>query len=88
MSTWFKEITWKHAEEILGERVDRRCKFFTHSEEGLKVADNPYVFANHKVFVYGTWTGVCSGCYSQGCSECGYTGKRREGMHIPYGLRK
>lgn len=51
-----------------------------------------------KIFTYGEWTRECSGCScdcgdgygcshgASGCEECGYTGKRREGMHTPIDL--
>lgn len=94
---WFTPIHWTEAEKILGYKVNRRRKYFTQSEEGKSV-DNPYAFKDFSVFTYGEWTLPCSGCSCDcgdgygcshgagGCSECGYTGKRRDGMHTPYNI--
>ena len=93
---WFKVITWQEAKELLGHKVNRRKKFYTQSDQGKENADNPYAFPCHKVFTYSEWSYPCSGCDCDcgnvygcnhgagGCDECGYTGKRREGMHLPY----
>lgn len=90
---WFKVITWKEAEALLGHKVNRRLKYFTQSDEGKK-EDNPYCFHGHDVFTYSEWIESCSGCSESidghviyercGCHECGYKGVRRHGMHTPY----
>lgn len=91
---WFKVITWREAEAVLKHKVNRRLKFFTQSDEGKANADNPYPFPDYQVFTYCEWVESCSGCSESidgyviyertGCPECGYTGKRRQGMHVPY----
>lgn len=95
---WFRKITWQEAETLAGRRLDRRFQYYTHTEEG-RLVENPYAFngtegtPDAKVLTYGEWTMACSGCANDleyvsdqrgcGCSECGYTGKRRDGMHAP-----
>lgn len=57
-----------------------------------------YDMPDAKLFAYVEGTRECSGCScdcgegygcshgAAGCEECGYTGKRREGMHSPINL--
>lgn len=95
---WFQKISYQEAEAIAGMRLDRRRQYYKHTYEGATV-DNGYAFngscggPSGKIFTYFEWSSCCSGCaddseYSApirggGCSECGYTGKRRDGMHTP-----
>lgn len=82
-----RELTIAEAEEIAGERLDRRRKYAT-ADDG-KPDDDGFV-----LFSLGSWTSPCSGCadedvYSNadrgaGCPECGYTGKRRNSMWLPH----
>lgn len=91
---YFQVINWREAETILGYKVNRRYKYFKHTQKGIS-AD---WLTEYKVFTYSEWTEECSGCSEYidghkiydacGCSECGYTGKRRDGMHAPYFIDK
>lgn len=88
----FRRIDWREAEKIVGRRLDRRKAFYYCDDPELM----EYLHGG-PVFEYGEWTTTCSGCtesymgsYSTGsserglgCSECGYTGKRRQGHHAP-----
>jgi len=95
----FRRIGWIEAEGHLGGRVDRRkayyycddaqmmdylcggpvfeygewtesCTGCRETEDGQNVGDYP-------------WDSK-AGCYiGAGCDECGYTGKRRSGLHVP-----
>lgn len=83
-----KELTIAEAENLHGARVDRRRKYAAHDDE------TPCEFSGAKIFELHTSTGLCSGCACDchpgcshgagGCEECGYTGKRRTSMWIPY----
>lgn len=89
---WFKVIGWREAEALLGAKVNRRLKFYTQTDAGHA---NEW-FTEYKVFTYTEWTHACSGCSCDcgdgygcshgagGCEECGFSGKRRQGMHTPY----
>lgn len=58
------------AERIAGERLDRRCQ---------------YMIMHGELHSLTRWTQHCSGCgEGGGCSECGYTGKRRMAMYLPW----
>ena len=97
--SWFEEITYQEAEKIAGTRLDRRRKYYKHTDEGKKV-NNPYAFngvdghPKGTLFTYSTWTASCSGCsddseYSSptrggGCPECGHHGVVCQGMHSPF----
>ena len=60
--------TFEAAEAIAGRRLDRRKN---------------YAIIQGEVRQLATWTSTCSGCEGSGCSECGYTGRRRGGMWVP-----
>lgn len=72
------ELTIQEAESVLGQRLDRRRRYFLWGGE---------------VCYNVTFTIPCSGCTSDdyyisesagtGCSECGYTGKRRDSCPVP-----
>lgn len=85
------EITWREAERLAGERVDRRRSFARDGATLLEVC---------------TFTDACSGCFEggeygglahhyawddkakcrvgSGCHECGYTGKRKWSQWVPF----
>lgn len=70
--------TWEAAESIAGKRLDRRRN---------------YAIINGALCESAEWTDRCSGCSGEyhesvgyGCHECGYTGKRRMAMWVPYGI--
>jgi hypothetical protein len=76
------EISWREAEQRLSRRVDRRMRYATDGADLL---------------VLCRYTTACSGCtevgeYERmpdagaGCSECGYTGKRRQSVWTPLAL--
>lgn len=102
---WFKKITTREAEAIMGRRLDRRVQYYRHTLRGAFEAANGNTFAGFgwgggsapgRLFTYGEWTESCSGCScdcgdgygcshgAAGCQECGFTGKRRSGMHAPF----
>lgn len=75
----FRRITSIEAAILAGQRVDRR---------------RAYALWSGFVCIVSNWTQPCSGChegyeYSDnafrggGCSECGYTGRRREEWWSP-----
>lgn len=70
-----RPITWEAADAMAGKRLDRRRN---------------YMVISGKVCESSDWSSPCSGCSDDfcsgrggGCRECGYTGKRRDGMWIP-----
>ena len=91
-----ERITYQRAEEILGGRVDRRAAYYFEDTPEARE-----MFAGGPVYTYGEWTRECSGCTESemgryytgqpgkgiGCSECGYTGKRRDGWYAPVCVR-
>lgn len=96
--TWFQPITYQEAEALEGRRLDRRRKYHKKTPEGLAATRgaeaNPWGFPGAEgAFVYDTWSEPCSGCSCDcgchgehgngGCHECGYTGRRRNGMYFP-----
>lgn len=69
--------TFAAAEKIAGRRLDRRKN---------------YAIIDGQVAESCIWSQACSGCYEgydsvsatgNGCSECGYTGRRRLGQWLP-----
>lgn len=73
-------ITWDHADELAGFRLDRRRR---------------WCFIDGKPFYSVSWSQHCSGCtqYPEmsdppekglGCSECGYQGRVKASAFIPY----
>lgn len=69
--------TFEAAEMIAGRRLDRR---------------RAYAIIDGEVAESCMWSQACSGCYEgrdshnatgNGCSECGYTGRRRLGQWVP-----
>ncbi len=69
-----RETTYERVERIAGRRLDRRKN---------------YAVIDGKVAEAAGWTQGCSGCWGtfehtgHGCSECGYTGRRRVGFWVP-----
>lgn len=63
-----QSCTWERAEEIAGRKLDRR---------------RSYAIIHGEVRWLIHWTDRCSGCEGSGCSECGHTGKSRQGWYAP-----
>lgn len=73
--------TYEQAERIAGRKLDRRRN---------------YAIIEGEVCESASWTDDCSGCTDigdygtkygpTGCTECGYTGKRRNSQWIPIAL--
>lgn len=96
-----KELTIAQAEELVGQRLDRRFKYAT-TDDGKPDA----YLGNAILFSLGSWVQSCSGCHEtidghpvgpetydkngialgSGCHECGYQGKVRESMWLPHDL--
>jgi len=72
-----REVSYEHVEQIAGRRLDRRKN---------------YAVIDGQVAEAATWTVACTGCsetlegVGHGCSECGYTGRRRGGCWFPLQL--
>lgn len=69
--------TYERAEALAGRRLDGRRN---------------YAIIDGEVAESCQWSAACSGCYEghniehavgTGCSECGYTGRRRNGAWVP-----
>ena len=60
--------TIERVETVAGKRLDRR---------------RSYAVIGCEVHRAEHWTQECSGCYGNGCGECGYTGKCRVMMWQP-----
>lgn len=67
------------ADSLVGKRLDRRKN---------------YAVIGGTVCESASWSKACSGCYEGpdshhgkgcGCSECGYTGRRKEAQWLPLG---
>lgn len=97
-TAWFQKISGQEAEKIMGRKLDKRKTYYKKTDEGI-ATDNSFAYpGNNSVFVYDTWVDLCSGCTDYGdygtqygpfgCQECGYTGKRRNGMHTPLNLEE
>jgi hypothetical protein len=85
------EISWREAEQLAQERIDRRRK---------------YARDGRQLFELCQFTSSCSGCFEggeyggmahhydwdkkarchvgSGCHECGYTGKSRQSHWVPF----
>lgn len=72
-----RPATFERAERIAGRRLDRRRN---------------YAIIDGKVAEMVSWSQACSGCHDgcdgynstgNGCSECGYTGRRRQSHWVP-----
>ncbi len=72
-----RSSTYEAAEQLAGRRLDRRRN---------------YAIIDGQVAESARWSQACSGCYEGhetgsgiglGCSECGYTGRRRNGAWAP-----
>lgn len=72
-----RPIPWERVDALAGRRVDRRRN---------------YAVIDGQVHEAQQFSRACSGCYDGphtydaegfGCSECGYTGRRREGFWHP-----
>ena len=90
MARW-REITWQEAEALIGRRVDRRRKY---ARDG-KVLEEMICVTRHCTGCFETgdygsgsenypWDEKAQCRVGAGCSECGYTGKRREVYWAPY----
>lgn len=95
----FRPIAWQEAERILGFRVDRRRSYYFCDDPEMKeyLGGGPvYDYGEwttscsgcretedgHNVGHY-EWDDKAKCYIGAGCSECGYTGKRRDGIHAP-----
>ena len=95
----FRRIGWMEAEKILGCRVNRRKAYwFCDDPEVMEYLMGGPVFEygewttscsgcretedGHNVGHY-PWDNKAKCYIGSGCDECGYTGKRRDGMHVP-----
>lgn len=95
----FRRIGWREAERLLGGRVDRRKAFyFCDDPQMMEFLCGGPVFEygewttscsgcfetedGHPVGEY-PWDAKAHCHVGGGCSECGYTGKRRDGWHSP-----
>lgn len=84
-----KRITWAEAEKRLKGRVDRREAFYLHGRQVLQIDRGTATCSGcfntedgHPIGEY-PWDPK-SRCYlGSGCSECGYTGKRRYEYPFP-----
>lgn len=75
--------SWEEADALAGRRVDRR---------------RAYAVVDGELMQLVRWSQPCTGCFEapectmysmetargQGCSECGFTGRRREGAFVEY----
>lgn len=73
-----RPATYEQAESIIGRRLDRRKNF---------------AIIDGQVMESCRFSAACSGCYEghniehgrgNGCDECGYTGRRRQGYWLPF----
>lgn len=68
-------LSWEEADQRAGFRLDRRRR---------------WGFVEGKLCEVVSWTQSCSGCgygfedRGSGCSECGYHGRVRSGMWVPF----
>ncbi len=71
------EASWEEAETLAGRRLDHRRN---------------YAIIDGEVYESAIWSQACSGCYEgvdvagaqgNGCSDCGWTGRRRRGQWLP-----
>lgn len=79
--------SYETADRLAGFRLDRRSNYFIDRYDG-----------SLQVLQEGYWTTGCSGCScdcgcygghgAAGCSECGYTGKRRMYFQVPVELKR
>ena len=97
MNSPLREVSWREAERLAGQRVDRRRRYAWD--------DDVYGSGCAGLLELVRWTDTCSGCcetgeygsfghyyetdpkhrclIGSGCDECGYTGKRRNAMWVP-----
>lgn len=73
-----RPATFAAADALAGHRVDRR---------------KTYAIVEGKLCESAKWTAACSGCTGEygpdrgsGCHECGFTGRSRQAMWVPYGI--
>ncbi len=68
-------LPWPEADLRAGFRLDRR---------------KSWAFIEGRLCYSASWTAACSGCAygfeerGAGCHECGHTGRRRQGMWVPF----
>lgn len=87
----FDLIDWREAEKLIGRRVDRRRSYaregktllemitYTHHCSGC-FEGGEYGGLEHNY----EWDAKAQCRVGMGCSECGYTGKRRNTDFVPY----
>lgn len=63
-----RPTSYERADTLSGRRLDRRRN---------------YAVIDGSVCEATEWTQNCSGCDGNGCSECGYHGRRRCGQWVP-----
>ena len=94
-----KRITWMHAEKLACRRLDRRRAYYTTEDENPEPQDSWFPGAVLFDYGEWTTTcsgcfesefgGIRIGFRDSrgergvGCSECGYTGRRRDGFFAP-----
>lgn len=86
-----RSIDWKRIDAMAGHRVDRRY-LYAIAPDPYMIEDDP---GEEKLLYKIFYTYNCSGCScdcgdgydcshgAPGCSECGYTGRRRDWDWIP-----
>jgi len=81
-----RTLTIEEAEKLHGTRLDRR-RLYATTDDG-----KPCDLTGAHVFEVARWSQACSGCHSgaylldgrgHGCSECGYTGRRKHAHWVP-----
>ena len=97
--TKIRRITWKDAEKTLGFRVDRRRAYYfcddpkmmeyfgggpiyDYGEWVISCSGCRETEDGHNVGHY-KWDAKAKCHIGAGCAECGYTGKRRDGIYAP-----
>ena len=99
-----KRLTHQEAESLIGRRLDRRrAYYFNNDKKLMQYLGGGPVFTygswtqscsgcfetedGHPVGRY-PWDKKHQCYIGAGCSECGYTGKRRDGIHTPVAKKK
>lgn len=95
MSMAVTEITWRQAERLAGERVDRRRAYARDGRQLLELCKATLSCSG--CFEGGEYGGLAhnysydekAGCHvGIGCNECGFTGKSRLVTWVPFVPRK
>ena len=84
-------VSMARAEQIAGKRLDRRRKY------AIRDDNLPDKTTGAVLFEIASWSDPCTGCKcdgeypcdccterGSGCHECGYTGRRKITMWVPY----